>query len=306
MAADRPIMVYDRAAGALEREIVLGERFVRLLYESRLGRLAARAVFSRRWFSRLCGRLQDSPRSVRRVASAVAALRIDLGDSARTDFSSFNDFFTRALRPGARPIPGDPGAVISPCDARLLAVPAIAPATRFMVKAAPLDPAALLGDDALCARYAGGTLCIYRLCPADYHRFHFPEACIPGPAATIAGRLHSVNPIALATGLRILDANLRHRTLLAAGERAGTICMLEIGAMCVGSIVQTYRPEAPAARGAEKGLFRFGGSTVIVLYEPGRMTLDADIAERSAAGVETLVRVGMQIGVYARRTPTRT
>ncbi len=303
MAADRPIMVYNRATGALEREIVLGERFVRLLYESRLGRLAARTVLSRRWFSRLCGRLQDSPRSARRIASTVAALRVDLGDAARTDFASFNDFFTRALRPGARPVPDDPGVVISPCDARLLAMPVIAPATRFMVKAAPLDLAALLGDGALCALYTGGTLCIYRLCPADYHRFHFPEACVPGTAATIAGRLHSVNPIALTAGLRILDANLRHRTMLAAGARAGTICMLEIGAMCVGSIVQTYAPGAPAARGAEKGMFRFGGSTVIVLYEPGRVNLDADIAERSAAGIETLVRVGMRIGAYA---PTRT
>ena len=298
MAVDRPIMVYNPATGALEREIVLGERFVRLLYECRLGRLAARTIFARPWFSRLCGRLQDSPRSARRIASTAAALRIDLGEAAGTDFTSFNDFFTRALKPGARPIPGDPGVAISPCDTRLLAVPAAAPATRFMVKAAPLDLAALLADDALCARYTGGALCIYRLCPADYHRFHFPEACVPEPAATIAGRLHSVNPIALATGLRVLDANLRHRTLLAAGERAGTLCMLEIGAMCVGSIVQTYAPGAPAARGAEKGMFRFGGSTVIVLYEPGRVRLDAAIAERSAAGIETLVRVGAPIGAY--------
>ncbi len=300
MQRDRPIMVYNRTSGRLEREVVLGERFVRLLYEHGAGRFLAAALFSRRWFSRLYGRLQDSPRSVRKIARVAHALGIDLTEAAPQAFTSFNDFFTRALVPGARVIPADPAIVISPCDARLLALDAIEPRTRFAVKAASLDLAALLCDEALAARYAGGTLCIYRLCPADYHRFHFPEACTPGPAAEIAGRLHSVNPIALDTGLQILDTNLRHRTLLAAGDRAGTLCMLEIGAMCVGSVVQTYVPNTPAPRGAEKGMFRFGGSTVIVLYEPGRVRLDADIAERSRAGVETRVRLGMQIGVYAR------
>jgi phosphatidylserine decarboxylase len=300
MEHEPPIMVYNRATGALEREVVLGERFVRLLYERRAGRALAAAVFSRRWFSRLYGRLQDSPQSARKVAPCARALGIDLAEAARREFTSFNDFFTRALAPGVRPIPADPDLVIAPCDARLLALDAIAPATRFGVKAARLDLATLLDDEALAARYAGGTLCLYRLCLADYHRFHFPEACTPGPAAAIAGRLHSVNPIALATGMRILETNLRHRTLLEAGGRAGTVCMLEVGAMCVGSVVQTYAPGAPAARGAEKGMFRFGGSTVIVLYEPGRVRLDADIAERSRVETETRVRLGMQIGRYAR------
>ncbi len=75
--------------------------------------------------------------------------------------------------------------------------------------------------------------------------------------------------------------------------------MIEVGAMCVGSIVQVYTPGLSAARGAEKGMCRFGGSTVIVLYEPGRVTLDADIGEHSRAGTETLVRLGMRVGVYA-------
>jgi phosphatidylserine decarboxylase len=297
---EQPIMVYNRATGRLEREVVLGERFVRMLYERPAGRFLAAALFSRRWFSRLYGRLQDSPRSARKIASSARALGIDLTQAHEREFASFNAFFTRALAPGARVIPADPGIAIAPCDARLLAFDAITPRMRFSVKAASLDLAALLCDETLSARYAGGTLCIYRLCPADYHRFHFPEACTPGPATTIAGRLHSVNPIALDTGLRILDTNLRHRTLLAAGNRAGSVCMLEVGAMCVGSVVQTYAPNAPVARGAEKGMFRFGGSTVIVLYGSGCVRLDADIEERSRAGVETLVQLGMQIGAYRR------
>jgi phosphatidylserine decarboxylase len=79
----------------------------------------------------------------------------------------------------------------------------------------------------------------------------------------------------------------------------GRVAMVDVGALCVGTIVQTYQP-GPVARGAEKGYFRFGGSTVILLFQPGAVTLDADLIAHSRAGLETLVQMGSRIG---RRGP---
>ncbi len=298
---DNRIMVYNRTTGRLEPEIVLGEGAVRLLYGNRLGGLLAECVLKRRFFSRLFGKLQNTAISARKIATVAAQLKIDLSELEKPleEYRSFNEFFTRTLKKEARPIDGDPHAVISPCDARLLAVPTVHGAITVNVKGSHLDLRRLLADDMLASKYTGGAMLIYRLCPADYHRFHFPEAGTPGSAVRTGGPLHSVNPMALATGRRILDTNLRERTELDTENGPGTICMVEVGAMCVGSIVQTYTPGAPVARGGEKGMFLFGGSAVIVLYEPGRIRVDGDIVEQSRRGIETLVRVGMRVGAYS-------
>ena len=294
------ILVYNRETGRVEPEIVMGERFVRLLYENAAGRLLARGVFRRRFFSRLMGKLQDTAFSARKIPKVARELGINTAEIAKPleAYTTFNEFFTRRLKPGARPVDPSPSRVIAACDARLLAFNPVNAEDSFSIKGCSLDVPALLGDPTLADRYAGGAVLIYRLCPADYHRFHFPEACTPGAAVGFNGGLHSVNPIALATGLRILDTNLRERTVLEGAQRAGTICMVEVGALCVGSIVQTYSPGKAVERGAEKGMFRFGGSTVVVLYEPGRISLDDDIRAQTEQGVETLVKVGMGIGSY--------
>jgi phosphatidylserine decarboxylase len=294
-----PTLVFNRLTGRLEEEAIMGERLLRLLYGNPVGRALAGVLARQRWFSRLVGRLEDSAWSARKIRRVAAELAIDLTELGKPveAYRTFNEFFTRTLRPSARPIDERPEAVISPCDARLLAFPAASQDHAVEVKGSALRTGALLGDEGLAGRFSGGTLLVYRLCPADYHRFHFPETCVPGPAVRTDGRLHSVHPLALGTGRVRLDRNLRERTLLE--STAGTVCMVEIGALCVGSIVQTYRPGEGARRGEEKGMFRFGGSTVIVIYEPGRVRVDADILERSRSGLETLVRVGMAVGRYS-------
>jgi len=211
-------------------------------------------------------------------------------------FRNFNEFFTRKLKPGARPVDRDPRNVVSPCDARLLAFTGVSAAQEFVVKGSPVRLARLLGEAELAGAYNGGTAFIYRLAPCDYHRFHFPEDGVPEPAVKIPGNLHSVNPWALESGRPILERNQRQRTLLRTDH--SVLCMVEIGALCVGSIVQTFKAGTPVVRGQEKGYFQFGGSTIVVLYEPGRVTVEEEILRRSAQGVETLVRVGRPVGRY--------
>ncbi|MHC4942595.1 MAG: phosphatidylserine decarboxylase [Planctomycetota bacterium] len=294
----KPIMVYNRETGSLESEIVLGEGWIRLLYENRLGGLVANILLKRRAFSRLYGRLQDRSASAAKIRRFAADLGIDLSEAEKPveDYQCFNDFFSRALKKEARPIDHSPGIVISPCDARLLVLPDLDMKAPIRVKGGCFDLAALLDDAALAEEYHGGTLFLYRLCPVDYHRFHFPERCVPGFPTALNGDLHSVNPIALAAGMKILDANLRHRTLLDTDSGLGRVAMVEIGAMCVGSVKQTFVPNVPAERGDEKGMFRFGGSTVAVLYMPGKVEADQDILEQSGRDLETLVKLGMTVG----------
>jgi phosphatidylserine decarboxylase len=286
------ITYLDRRTGKLCEEIVLGEGFVRWVYESALGGALRRALLTRLGPSKIYGRWQSSRLSKRSIPSVVEQLSIDLDECIVPEggFTSFNDFFTRQLRPGARPIVTDLRRLVSPADGRTFAYVDVKGDTLLPAKGRELSLRELLGDDAEAARFAGGTVIIVRLCPADYHRFHFPCAGAASAARTVAGPLESVSPIALARGHAILDTNKRDVAYIESPV-FGRVAYLEIGAMFVGSIVQSYEP-GPVAAGDEKGRFEFGGSTVILVVEPGRVEVDADLVESTRRGVEVLLRMG--------------
>jgi phosphatidylserine decarboxylase len=289
----RPVIQFvDRRSGEIREEIVLGEKFVRWVYEGALGRALRRAVLRRPWVSSVYGLWQSSALSKRSVPGVVEQLGIDLDECVIPEggFHDFNDFFTRHLRPGARPIATDPKRLASPADGRTFAYVDVQGDTMMPAKGREVSLRELLGDEAEARRFAGGTVIIVRLCPADYHRFHFPCAGIASASKTLAGPLESVNPVALARGHAILDTNKRDVTYIDS-PAFGRVAYLEIGAMFVGSIVQTFRPGAVAA-GDEKGYFQFGGSTVILVLQPGRVKVDPDLVENTKKGLETLLRMG--------------
>ncbi|MFH1999030.1 MAG: phosphatidylserine decarboxylase [Planctomycetota bacterium] len=302
MTTRESISIFNRATGRMEQERVLGEGLIRFLYEQRYGRFLANRIFKQRFFSRLYGIFQDLPLSSRKIVKVAHELEIDLTEAEKpaSDYPTFNAFFSRALKEGARPIDPDPAILVSPCDARLLVFRDIREENPIHVKGGCFCLKTLLDSKELASRFSGGDLFLYRLCPADYHRFHFPDNSVPGFHRELDGPLHSVNPIALASGFPILDHNLRHLTLLNTESAKGEIAMIEIGALCVGSIVQTYVPNVPILRGDEKGMFLFGGSSLIVIYEPEKVKIDEDLVEHSAAGIETLVKLGMPIGTFHR------
>ena len=132
-----------------------------------------------------------------------------------------------------------------------------------------------------------------RLAPCDYHWFHFPDTGIAANSRLVSGRLHSVHPIALENKARSFD-NKRTITFLES-ESFGRVALVEIGAFAVGTIMQTYKP-GQVCRGQEKGHFRFGGSTVVVLVPPSRLTLDEDLIGATERGLETFVKMGTSIG----------
>lgn len=293
---DRAIRFRDRETGEIRVETVFAEGMLRFLYENRFGRLLTHGILRYRWFSRLYGWLQRSRRSRRRIPEFVRTLGINADEAERPldSYESLDDFFTRKLKPGARPIDRNPDHLIAPADGRALVIPRVE-AQRFSIKGSAVTLADLVGEP-LARRYLGGSMVIVRLAPADYHRFHFVETGTASEAWELGRHLHSVHPIALGSGA---PSFRNHRMITQLSTASfGEILQIEIGALGVGTMEQTYRP-GPVERGQEKGMFRFGGSTAVVLLEPGRVTLDADLVESSRQGLETFVKMGTRIGCRA-------
>jgi phosphatidylserine decarboxylase len=293
-----PIRYFHRAKHTVETEVIYGEDWLRWTYENAVGRLALHGLVKRAWLSRYYGWRMSLPDSARRVLPFIVDYDLDVDEFAKKPYSfkTFNEFFYRALKPGARPVAdgGDRVAVL-PADGRHLAFQNADAAAGFYAKGQKFDLAAFLGDPALAAGFAGGSMLISRLCPVDYHRFHFPVAGTAGEARLINGFLYSVSPIALRRSLAYLWENKRMVTLVDT-PAFGRVAVCEIGATMVGSIFQSYVPGRDVARGEEKGWFKFGGSCMVTLFQPGRIQLDADLVEQTAGGLETYARMGERLG----------
>jgi phosphatidylserine decarboxylase len=288
-----PICYFNRHTGKTEVEAVYGEGFLRWTYGHPLGALALSAVVKRPFFSAWYGRRMSTPESAKRVAPFIAEYGLDPAEfaDAADSYGSFNEFFYRKLKPSSRPVDADETSVVFPADGRHLGFERASAIEGVFVKGQKFDLPELLGDAALAAKYADGALVLSRLCPVDYHRFHFPVAGVPGETHLIEGPLFSVSPIALRQRLGYLWQNKRTITQLQT-QRFGTVLLMEIGATCVGTIRQTFTPGQAVEKGAEKGYFAFGGSSTLTIFEPGAVTLAADLADLSSRQIELYARVG--------------
>jgi len=292
-----PIRYFDRAGKTVGTEQVYGEAWLRWTYESAPGRLALHALFKRAIVSRFYGWRMSRAFSANQVLPFIVDYNLDVDEFAKKPyaFKSFNEFFYRALKPGARPVAGDDRVAVLPADGRHLAFQDVEAAEGFYAKGQRFDLKSFLGDEALAQEFAGGSLLISRLCPVDYHRFHFPVAGTPGEPRLINGFLYSVSPIALRSNLAYLWENKRMVTLVESPV-FGRVAVCEIGATMVGSISQLFVPDRAVAKGAEKGLFQFGGSCVVTIFRPGKIKFDADLIQQSAGGLEVYAKMGDSLG----------
>lgn len=292
MAGD-PIAFHNRYTGSTETEEVYGDGFLRWTYQSKLGRLALHALAKRALFSRWYGWRMNRPASRAKIAPFIDRYGVDTEEFAdpASSFRTFNEFFYRKLKPTARPIRSGPAELCFPADGRHFGFAQAGAIDHFYVKGQRFDLAKFLASEELAKAYAEGALVFSRLCPVDYHRFHFPCAGRAGKPRLINGSLFSVNPIALRQRIAYLWENKRVLTELIT-ERFGRVLFVEIGATCVGGIEQTFTPGQWVEKGQEKGYFRFGGSSVILLFEPGRVILAKDLAGQTAQGRELYAHMG--------------
>jgi phosphatidylserine decarboxylase len=298
--ASEPLRFYHRYRRAIETEAIYGEAWLRWAYETPTGRFATWLVARRPLFSRYFGWRMSWRASGRHVFPFIVDYNLDADEFAKSAFEyrTFNEFFTRALKPTARPIaePENARLAVFPADGRHLGFANVDDAPGFYVKGAKFTLTELLGDASLGASFAGGAMIISRLCPVDYHRFHFPVRGLPDDGHIVGKWLYSVSPIALRRNVRRLVENKRRITQIDSQE-FGRVAMIEVGATNVGSIVETYVPGRVATKGEEKGMFKFGGSCVITVFQRNRITLDADLLAQSLAGLELYAKMGDHMGL---------
>lgn len=289
---------YNRYTGQVETEQIYGEGFLRWVYGNPLGKLSLEGLVKRALFSKWYGGRMEASASRNKVQPFIKTYGLDSAEFADPpdSYKTFNEFFYRKLKPGARPVVPDTNAAVFPADGRHLGFQNIHEAEGIFVKGAKLSLEKLCDNQQLARRYAQGSIVLSRLCPVDYHRYHFPVSGTPGKPTLIAGALYSVSPLALRQNIHYLTDNKRARTEIDSPE-FGKVLMFEVGATCVGSFEYTFSPGLPMQKGSEKGYFKFGGSETILLFEPGKIDLAPDLIEHSKLGRELYARVGDFMGL---------
>lgn len=267
------------------------DRLLEWMYGTAPGRCLVR-VMIRPWVSRGIGWLLDRRISALAVKPFIKSRRVCMEDYQQRRFRSFNDFFTRQILPGRRPVDREPAALIAPCDSKLTVFP-IQPEARFRIKGVEYTLEQLLQNRALADSFRGGTLLLFRLTVGDYHRYAYVDSGFLGPEHRIPGVFHTVNPAA-AGRYPIYRENAREYALLES-RQFGLVLQMEVGAALVGRIVNNPGSRQ-VCRGQEKGRFEFGGSTVIVLLQKDAAVLDEDLYRNTQEGAETVVRLGERIG----------
>jgi phosphatidylserine decarboxylase len=275
------IQYINRKTGQLITERPPSESLLKFLYHNPFGELALNLVVKRKLLSVLYGKIKSSPSSIKSIQPFVTELDIDMSEARKPmgQFTSFNDFFYRKLKPEARPIGN---GLVSPADAKLLAF-------EFTLSS-------YLQDEKLAKKFENSAMLIFRLAPNDYHRYHFPYDGKVLESTKIKGRLFSVSPYALQPNFtRVFCENKREHVTLLTKDK-GDILLSPVGATMVGTILSTFQPNSNIEKGDEMGYFAFGGSTVVMLVDKQQFKIDTDILDNTKNKRETAVVMGEKIG----------
>ncbi|MCQ2507374.1 MAG: phosphatidylserine decarboxylase [Dorea sp.] len=284
-------MGYIDYNGIRYEDTSLQDQFLRKLYGNALGRGIVK-ILTVPVISKIAGTILNLPVSTCAIKPFIEKNKIDMSEYVEKEYTSYNDFFMREIKAGARPLPEDEDVLISPGDGRV----SIFPVTKdgvFQIKHAPYTVATLLRDKKLAKKYEGGYCILVRLCVNDYHRYCYVANGEKTVNRRIEGILHTVNPAA-AEQFPIYKENSREYTMIHT-DRFGDVIQMEIGALMVGKIVNLHE-KAQVQRGQEKGHFEFGGSSIILLVEKDQIEIRKDLISHTEEGYETLIRQGQELG----------
>ena len=267
------------------------DKFLKNLYGSTFGRILLKPLVTP-VVSNIAGAFLSTKCSCVLIKPFIRSNHIDMTQFEVVKYQSYNEFFFRKIREGARVVDMESTHFISPVDSKLTVLP-ITEDTRFTLKHTNYSVASLLKNGDLAREYTGGYAFIFRLTVDDYHRYCYVDDGVKEGNVHIPGKFHTVNPIAN-DYYPIYKENTREYSILHS-KHFGDIVMMEVGALLVGKIVNLHE-ERKVKRGEEKGYFQFGGSTVVLLVKADKVKVDEDILENSKEGIETIVKYGEKIG----------
>lgn len=263
------------------------------LYKTKAGRLILKPLTSVT-VSKICGAFLDSPLSKPLISPFVKKNNIDLSDYECNNFKCFNDCFCRKIKDGKRMIDHDVNTLISPCDG-LLSAYYINEDTVLPIKQSSYTLKSLLKDNALADKYNGGVCLVFRLCVHHYHRYCYPAYGQKNGNIFIKGKLHTVRPIALES-LPVFVENCREYTEIKS-DKFGDIIQMEVGALLVGKIKNLHKDSIRVTKGEEKGMFLYGGSTVIMLLEKNTVKIKEHYFNSTENGEEVPVLMGEVLNI---------
>lgn len=298
------ITYFNRAKQRIETELVYGDGAIKFVYDNFFGQMLAPIIASKP-ISQLYGCYQDWSASKSKVPPFVDKFNIDLSiykpgsitsEKKQNSYSSFNEFFIREFEENARSFVANENTMPAFCEARYFGHQQVNNDIKFPVKGKLLNSDDLLGGSSWSQTFEGGPLLIARLCPVDYHRYHYPLAGKTLDSFQIKGQYHSVNPLALKSKPEIFIINERRASILET-EKFGKLAYIEVGAAMVGKIIQSHDETTAHKQGDEKGYFLFGGSTVVLLGEKGKWSPSDDILNNTKDGIETYLQLGDEVAL---------
>ena len=284
-------MDYIDLEGNIIRNTTRQDKLLSFLYTHAVGRMLLKPLIQPR-FSKLAGRYLSSPHSRKLISEFIKKNEIDMTDYEEKPYDSFNDFFTRKIKKGQRPIAADSNILISPCDCKAT-VYEIQDNTTFSIKNTEYTLRSLLRSPRLAARFQSGYAYLLRLTVDDYHRYVYAASGKQSRNYHIDGSFHTVNPVAN-DYLPIYKENTREYTVIHSHE-FGDVVQMEVGALLVGKI-SNHTEGGVVTRGDEKGFFEYGGSTIILLTEKNAVLPRKDLLQNTAEGYETKILQGHALG----------
>ena len=285
-------MDYIDLQGKKVSNITNQDKLLSFLYTNIFGRMLLKPLIQPQ-VSKLSGRYLSSAHSKWLISKFIERNEINMDIYEECDYSSFNDFFTRKIKPDCRPVPEDLDVLISPCDCLATVYP-IQENTTFSIKNTEYTLRSLLRSPRLAKRFRGGYAYVLRLTVEDYHRYLYSVSGKQSKNYHIDGTFHTVNPIAN-DYLPIYKENTREYTVIRSKE-FGDVLQMEVGALLVGKI-SNHKQSTVVTRGEEKGFFEYGGSTIVVLTQKGRVTPRSDLLTNSKNGYETKVLQAHPLGI---------
>ena len=267
---------------------------MRYMY-SMLG-VPARVIMTDPVISAIAGAYMDTRLSVRHIDRFIEKNDIDMSDYLTEEYTCFNDFFTRRIYADKRPVNPDPDTLISPCDGYLSAY-MIDEDSEMLIKNSYYSVRDLVGDDEIANNYLNGVCLVLRLAVDNYHRYCYIDDGFKGKNHHIKGKYHPVQPIVVRKHPVFMQNTREYCTMFT--EHFGEVVQIEVGACLVGKIKNHMGP-GKMRRGEEKGMFLFGGSTIVLLFKEGVLRLPENLLADSLCGIERPVKYGAAIARRAR------